>query len=89
MAVSVEQMRQTVATIATRLQNDAHFKKQLLNDPQAALAGAGLPSRIIYNMAEEKRDGHSGLRPLPTYECLNNTGCYCTCLPPPIGSLMV
>src|ERR1043165_1268226 len=73
MAVSIEQMRQTAASIVTHMHNDPHFKKQLRNDPQAALTDAGLPARITYSVAQEqKQNGFEAV----LFLLLCNTVCY-------------
>jgi len=75
MAVSIEQMRQTAASIVTHMHNDLHFKKQLRNDPQAALADAGLPARITYSITQEQRQ--NGFEAAST--CVGSTE-RCLCL---------
>lgn len=80
MAISIEHIRKTTASIADRLHTDARFKAQILHDPEAILAAAGLPALLALDSPREHNIGEVngfvvGPNTSCSYTCLGSGGC--------------
>jgi hypothetical protein len=53
MSESIERVREQAATITSRLNRDAAFKAQVVNNPEATLVAAGLPAEAVPDFLRE------------------------------------
>jgi hypothetical protein len=47
MSEAIERIREKATALLTRINNDAHFKAQVLNNPEVTLAAAGFPVEAV------------------------------------------
>lgn len=76
MAISIEHIRQQAETIASRINSDALFKAQILNDPEATLAAAGLSAQALLQFENKGEIPESeGFATCSPITCVYNTIC--------------